>query len=240
MSEATPIFVPGLLCTDWLFAHQRRALADRAWGGDALVADTLSHDSITAMAKAALAQAGGQIVPIGLSMGGYVALEMARLAPERVAGMALLSTNCRQDTDAQRSYRLQAINLAAQDGFRGVTRQLLGKFLSPAAIANTALVDGVLAMAADVGRTVFAQQQRAILGRRAQHDTIASFRAPLLVLCGKTDSLTPPDLSVEMAALAPQADLRLLDNVGHLSTLEAPEACSAAIVDLIMAVRSAA
>ena len=228
MANVTPVFIPGLLCTEWLFHGQ----ADIA-SGTAVFADTRQHDTITGMAEAALAQTSGQLVPIGLSMGGYVALEMARLAPARISALALFSTNCRQDNDAQRAYREQAIRLAQQDGFRGVTRQFLGKFLSPRALADTALVDGVLAMAADIGRVTFARQQHAILGRRAQHDTLASLKVPLLIVCGIRDTLTPPALSKEMADLAPHADLRLLPDVGHLSTLEAADACRDALIDLM-------
>ena len=228
MANVTPVFIPGLLCTEWLFHGQ----ADIA-SGTAVFADTRQHDTITGMAEAALAQTSGQLVPIGLSMGGYVALEMARLAPARISALALFSTNCRQDNDAQRAYREQAIRLAQQDGFRGVTRQFLGKFLSPRALADTALVDGVLAMAADIGRVTFARQQHAILGRRAQHDTLASLKVPLLIVCGIRDTLTPPALSQEMADLAPHADLRLLPDVGHLSTLEAADACRDALIGLM-------
>ena len=228
MANVTPVFIPGLLCTEWLFHGQ----ADIA-SGTAVFADTRQHDTITGMAEAALVQTSGQLVPIGLSMGGYVALEMARLAPARISAMALFSTNCRQDNDAQRAYREQAIRLAQQDGFRGVTRQFLGKFLSPRALADTALVDGVLAMAADIGRVTFARQQHAILGRRAQHDTLASLNVPLLIVCGIRDTLTPPALSQEMADLAPHVDLRLLPDAGHLSTLEAADACRDALIDLM-------
>ena len=228
MANVTPVFIPGLLCTEWLF-HGQAEIAS----GTAVFADTRQHDTITGMAEAALVQTSGQLVPIGLSMGGYVALEMARLAPARISAMALFSTNCRQDNDAQRAYREQAIRLAQQDGFRGVTRQFLGKFLSPRALADTALVDGVLAMAADIGRVTFARQQHAILGRRAQHDTLASLNVPLLIVCGIRDTLTPPALSQEMANLAPHVDLRLLPDVGHLSTLEAADACRDALIDLM-------
>ena len=91
--SAVPIFVPGLLCTEVLFQQQRVVL-----GRDDRLADTAKHDSIAAMAAAALAMVDGPIVPIGLSMGGYVAQDMARQAPDRVVGMALLGTNCRADT----------------------------------------------------------------------------------------------------------------------------------------------
>ena len=228
MANVTPVFIPGLLCTEWLFHGQADITSAKP-----IFADTRQHDTITGMAEAALAQTSGQLVPIGLSMGGYVALEMARLAPDRISAMALLSTNCRQDNDAQRAYRKQAIKLAQQDGFRGVTRQFLGKFLSPRALADTALVDGVLAMAADIGRVTFARQQHAILGRRAQHDTLASLDVPLSIVCGVLDTLTPPALSQEMADLAPHVDLRLLPDVGHLSTLEAADACRDVLIDLM-------
>ena len=185
------------------------------------------------MAEAALAQTSGQLVPIGLSMGGYVALEMARLAPARISALALFSTNCRRDDDAQRAYRKQTIKLAQTQSFRGVTRQYLGKFLSPQAVTDTALIDGVLAMAADIGQVTFARQQQAILERRAQHETLASLNVPLLIVCGIDDTFTPPKLSQEMADLVPHADLRLLPNVGHLFTLEAIDTCRDDLVDLI-------
>ena len=228
MSNLTPVFIPGLLCTEWLFHKQFDIVS-----GTAVFADTRWHETITGMAEAALAQTCGQLVPIGLSMGGYVALEMARLAPVRISAMALFSTNCRQDNDTQRTHRKQAIRLAQQNEFRGVTRQFLGKLLSPQALADTALVNGVLAMAADIGRVTFARQQQAILGRRAQHNTLASLNVPLSIVCGTSDTLTPPALSQEMADLAPHANLHLLPNVGHLSTLEAGDACRHVLIDLL-------
>ena len=228
MANITPVFIPGLLCTEWLFHGQADIAFDTA-----VFADTREHKTITGMAEAALAQTSGQLVPIGLSMGGYVALEMARLAPARISAIALFSTNCRQDNDTQRAYREQTIKLAQTRGFRGVTRQFLGKFLSPKALTDRTLVDGVLAMAADIGHVTFAQQQHAILGRRAQHETLASLNVPLSIVCGINDALTPPELSQEMADLAPHADLRLLPDVGHLSTLEAIDTCRDALVDLI-------
>ena len=88
-------------------------------------------------------------------------------------------------------------------------------------------------MAADIGRLTFAKQQHAILGRRAQHDTLAALQVPLSIVCGVDDTLTPPHLSQEMADLVPHADLRLLPDVGHLSTLEAPDACRDALIDLM-------
>ena len=102
MPSFTPIFIPGLLCTRLLFAKQRASLPDQGYS-----ADTTRHDSVNEMALAALDLCDGPLVPIGLSMGGYVALEMARLAPQRMAAMALLSTNCRDDSAESQRQRQQ-------------------------------------------------------------------------------------------------------------------------------------
>ena len=228
MVNVTPVFIPGLLCTEWLFHGQVDIASDTA-----VFANTRQHDTITGMAEEALAKTSGKLVPIGFSMGGYVALEMARLAPARISAIALFSTNCRQDNDAQRYYRESVIKLAQTHGFLGVTRQFLGKLLSPQALADAAIVDGVLAMAIEIGHVTFARQQNAILERRAQHETLAALKVPLSIVCGINDKLTPPDLSKEMADAAPHADLRLLPDVGHLSTLEAADACRDALVDLM-------
>ena len=227
MPSFTPIFIPGLLCTELLFAKQRASLPNQGY-----IADTTRHDSIHEMARAALELCDGPLVPIGLSMGGYVALEMARLEPQRMAAMALLSSNCRVDSAENQRQRQQAIALAKVKGFQGNTRHLMPRLLSEAALQDGAIIADVLSMAADIGRIGFVQQQTAIMRRRAQHDTLASFTAPVLVLCGNLDVLTPPNLTIEMASLAPQAELCLLNGIGHLSSIEAPKAVTNALESL--------
>ena len=236
----TPVLIPGLLCTTELFRDQLQALCDLAVRDPAVnapeVADTLSHDSMEAMAVAALTATKGPVVAIGLSMGGYVALEMARLAPDRVQGLALLSTSYKSDTAEKRAQRMATIKMAESDRFRGVTRHLLGSFLSPTALADEALVTRVLRMAQDVGRDVFISQQTAILNRRDQSDTLAAYQGEVMILCGLLDELTPPERSREMAALAARADLQILPEIGHLSSLEAPQAVSDAVIELLQRV----
>ena len=184
------------------------------------------------MAQLALDQCTGALLPVGFSMGGYVALEMARLAPERIAGMALLSTQAGLDNDERANERRQAIKLATHKGFKGITRSFLSQLISMTAPVDSVLADNILAMVNDVGRVAFVRQQTAVLGRRDQRDTLAGFDAPVLVLCGTSDVLTPPKLSMEMAELASDATLTLLDGIGHFSTLEAPGAVTTALHDL--------
>ena len=218
--SVTPIFIPGLILTRDIFAPQIDRLANPA---AAKTADTLGRDSITAMAEAALALVDGPLVPVGISMGGYIAMEMARLAPQRLAGIALLNTQHRADPPERRKQREATIDMAQSDQFRGVTRHLLKSFLSPAAMEDETLVARVIAMAEEVGRENFVLQQRAILGRRDQSDTLGALTVPALVLGGGLDTLTPAQASRDMAELIPDAELVIMEEIGHLSTIEAPD-----------------
>ena len=218
--SVTPIFIPGLILTRDIFAAQIDMIVHPA---AAKTANTLGRDSITAMAEAALALADGPLVPVGISMGGYIAMEMARLAPQRLAGIALLNTQHRADPPERRKQREATVDIAQTDRYRGVTRHLLKSFLSPLAMEDETLVARVITMTEEVGRENFVLQQRAILGRRDQSDTLGALTVPALVLGGGLDTLTPPQASRDMAELIPDAELVIMEEIGHLSTIEAPD-----------------
>ena len=234
MFTGTVIFIPGLICTEMLFRDQIDVLtAHRPRLQAVRVADTTQHTSIVEMAKVALSATTGRIVPIGLSMGGYVAMEIARQAPDRVAGLALLSTNYRADDAAKRAQRLATIEMAKSAKFRGVTRHLMRSFLSPAAMQDETIIARVQAMATEIGSDGFVRQQQAILGRQDQSETLRNLTVPTLVICGMLDTLTPPHLSEEMHALASNSRLELLPEIGHLSSMEAPAAVTEALLALL-------
>jgi pimeloyl-ACP methyl ester carboxylesterase len=220
------LLLPGLLCDAALWAPQRTALADLA---ETAVADLTRHDSVAGMAGAALADAPDRFALAALSMGGYVALEIMRQAPERVTHLALLDTSARPDS-AEASRRRRALIALSRTGrFKGVTPRLLPMLVHPDRLDDAPLTDVVMAMAERVGQVAFIRQQTAIMGRPDSRPGLPAIACPTLVLCGRDDALTPPALSEEMAAAIPAATLELIDSCGHLSTLERPETVNRAL-----------
>jgi pimeloyl-ACP methyl ester carboxylesterase len=227
MAKPTLILVPGLLCDSALWAHQRLHLADVA---ETWVADVTREETTAAMAEAVLAAApADRFALAGLSMGGYVALEIIRQAPERVTRLALLDTNARPDTEESKARRRALIEESELGDFKGVTKRLLGMFVHPDRLGDAALIDEVVAMTARVGKEAFVRQQRAIMSRRDARAWLGDIRVPTLALVGRQDILTPLDLHEEIAARIARAKLVTVENSGHLTTMERPEAVSAVL-----------
>jgi len=198
-----------------------------------MIAETTGLNSISAISERILAQTDGPLILIGLSMGGYIAMETIRLNSSRVHGLGLFSTGARADTKDRRKMRNELIQLSAKGKFKGVTPRLLPKFLSPQALQNEQLRNTVMHMAETIGQHNFVLQQQAISSRIDQRPHLPSFTRPSCVVCGDIDELTPPELSVEMSALLPDCELKLLETTGHLSTMEAPDACLAVMQRLV-------
>ncbi|WP_186192091.1 alpha/beta fold hydrolase [Burkholderia gladioli] len=229
----TPIvLIPGLLCTAEVFAPQIPAL----WPyGPVTVASTLEGDSIAAMAAAILASAPPRFALAGFSMGGYLAHEILRRAPERVTRLALLSTSARADQPIQVEMRQALLEAAKHGDYDTVLAN---------ATLNTAHVslrrDPVFAatkrrMAADIGRAAFARQTAAVIGRPDSRRELPSIAVPSLVLVGDSDPVTPPEFAREMAEAIPSAKLVIVPECGHTSPLERPEAVNAALRDWLAA-----
>jgi pimeloyl-ACP methyl ester carboxylesterase len=230
MTRKTPlILLPGLLCDMALWQYQLSALAEFA---EPCVADLTGADTMAALAETVLATAPARFALAGLSMGGYVAFEIMRRAPERVSRLALLDTSARPDSEAQRERRLGLIELAQIGSFKGVTPRLLPLMLHEKHLVPP-FTGIVTAMAERVGQTAFLRQQRAILGRIDSRPSLAAISVPTLVLCGDADILTPPAQAEEIAAGIPGARLSLVEGSGHLSTLEQPEAVNRAMIEWI-------
>ena len=227
MKTPALVLVPGLLCDGRLWHHQAEGLADLA--GRVLVPEVTGGDSVASMARGILDTAPDRFSLAGLSMGGYVALEVMRQAPERVEALALLDTSARPDTPEQTEVRLALIRLARAGRFDEVWQGLLPKIVHPERVEDPGLRSTVREMAHAVGPGGFERQERAIIGRPDSRPDLPGISCPALILCGRDDVLTPPRLHEELADGIPGARLRQIENCGHLSTLERPEAVTNAM-----------
>ena len=229
MTDSLPIvLVPGLNCSARLYAEQIPAL----WRfGPVTVADHTRDDSMTAIAARILAAAPPRFALVGLSMGGYIALEIMRQAPQRVAKLALLDTGARPETPEQTARRRPRIELAKAGHMTEVADVQFPLLVHPSRHGDQALRNLTRSMAEETGPEAFLRQQQAIIGRPDARKGLAAIKCPTLVLVGDGDELTPPHLSEEIAAAIPGARLVVVPECGHLSTLERPQAVTQALVE---------
>ncbi len=222
------ILVPGLGCDRRLWAQQALVLGDDT---RILFADQTQHDSIAAMAAAFLADAPPRFAIAGLSMGGYVALEVLRQAPERVIGLALVDTNAHADTPESSARRSEQITRAEAGDYAAVVNGLIPLLVAADHVDQSAVADVYKAMALDAGAEVFIRQQRAIIGRADSTPLLAQVAVPTLVLCGEHDGLSSPAVHRDMAAAIADAQLAIIPRAGHLAPLEAPVPVTQAMRD---------
>jgi pimeloyl-ACP methyl ester carboxylesterase len=232
MTAATPLLLlPGLLCDARLWQDQVDALAGTA---ACQVADLTLDADLGSMALRALAAAPPRFALAGLSMGGYVALEILRRVPERVTRLALFETSARPDTDEQARKRRGLMALTRSGQFKGVTPRLLPSLLHPDHVEGP-LGHAVREMAERVGREAFLRQQQAILQRPDSRPMLPGIQVPTLVAVGEQDILTPPELAEEMAAAIPGARLAHIAQAGHLPTMEQPDVVNAVLREWLAA-----
>lgn len=218
------VFLPGLLCDGMLWQPQILALGGQI---TPFVADLTQQDTIRGLASAALAKAPPRFALAGLSMGGYVAFEIMRQAPERVLKLCLVDTTARPDTAEQQERRRGLIMLSKSGKFKGITPRLLPQLVHPSRMQDTALTGLVMAMAERVGREAFQRQQTAILNRPDSRPTLQAIACPTLVVGGRQDLLTPLEITREIAEGIPQASFAIVEHCGHLPPLEQPEKMTA-------------
>ncbi len=182
------------------------------------------------LAKDLLVHAPPRFAMAGLSMGGILAMEVLRQAPDRVAGLALMDTNPKAETDTVKARRTPQIAAAMSGDLRRVMRdEMKPNYLADG--PNTgAILDLCMAMAMDLGPEVFIRQSKALRDRPDQQETLRGFTGPALVLCGAEDTLCPLERHELMHALMPQSHLEILPNAGHLPTLEQPALTTQALM----------
>ena len=207
------VLIPGLACTAEMFTAQTVALWPH---GPVTVASTLEGETIAAMAAAILRDAPPRFALGGISMGGYIAMEILRQAPERVMKLALLNTSARADTPEQIEARRLLIERVRNGELEAVLAQVTPNLLHPAHRDRQDLIDIQIRMGRDVGSDGFIRQEAAITKRIDSRPHLAAIRVPTLVLVGDRDPLTPPDAGAAQGGQcgAGGVGLRLRRSVG--------------------------
>jgi pimeloyl-ACP methyl ester carboxylesterase len=219
------LLIPGYMLDETLWDDVLEGLA--AFGP--LTHADLRHDAtIEAMAARALANAPCSFILVGFSMGGYVAREIARLAPERVQALVLIATSTRPDSPALRQSRGRVGQAAASVAFSGLSRVAIATSLHPKQRDNVALIERIRAMSVRLGGEVFRRQSA--LERAGDLDRLYGIRCPVLIVAAGQDRLRSREEADEMHAAMPGSELVVIEDSGHMLPLEAPEALLAAVV----------
>ncbi|MGL4812193.1 MAG: alpha/beta fold hydrolase [Beijerinckiaceae bacterium] len=226
MTALPLVLAPGLNCTPALFAAQQAAFgADRAIH----YVDHTRDDTLAGIVKRFLAVAPSRFALAGLSLGGYIAFEIVRQAPERVDRLALLDTRASGDTPEDRDRRERLIRFAEDGRFADVHGVLWQRLVHPARLSDKPLEAIVKGMMADTGPEAFIRQQKSVLSRDDYRPLLPAIAVPTLVVVGAEDQITPVAHAEEMAKAIAGAVQVTIPDCGHLSTLEQPDVVNAAM-----------
>ena len=225
MADSTLVLVPGLMCDRAVWSGVMAHLGFKAKG--VVVPDHGLCDDIVGMAQQILASVPGALAVAGHSMGGRVALEMRRLAPQRVRHLALLDTGylarpLGAEGEAEAAKRQTLLDLSVNQGVETMARTWAQGMVNPSRLTDTALMDAIVAMFARRTPQHFAAQIRALLARPDATQTLRSTAGPVYLLCGAQDSWSPVVQHQAMANLLPQAVLSVIESAGHMAPMEQP------------------
>lgn len=227
------LLLPGLACDAEAWKHQARAFGEIT---TVQVVDYGASDSIEQMARVAIDRAPRRFAVASHSMGGRVALEVFRSAPERVLGLALLDTAYRplqpgEAGEREKAERAGYVKIAQTQGMRAMARTWLQKMVHPSRLTDQPLIESIVDMLARKSPEIFTGQIKALLGRPDATPVLPAIRCPTLVLCGREDAWSVLDVHRDMAARIPKARLAIIETCGHMATMERPEAVTAALAE---------
>ena len=231
MNRPPVLLLPGMMLDHRAYAGQ---IASLSRSTEVSVGDITRFETIAEIAVDVLRSAPPRFALVGLSMGGIVAFEIWRLAAERVTHLALLDTTPYVDSPERQTLRLEQIAMVET----GKLRDMLVNSMKPLYLAkrnrtNGRLVRQIVDMAVAAGPDVFRRQSLALRNRLGSTETLQTINCPALVLCGREDVLCPVDFHATMASAIPRADLLVLADCGHLSTMEEPAAVASALQRLL-------
>lgn len=218
------VLIPSQLCTELVFEPQIPVLSSL---GRPRVFVQRDHDTVGAMAQSVLDASPERFVLITHGMGGFVAFEMLRRAPQRIGKLVLMSALAPADTPKQTERRMGYIRLVEQGRFDGIIEERIPMLVHPSRTGDAALTAILRRMAGDTGAEVFQRQQRAIMARPDSRPMLASIACPTMLVFGRQDGITTIEHQNEMVAAIPDVRLEIIEECGHMMTLEKPDAVNA-------------
>jgi pimeloyl-ACP methyl ester carboxylesterase len=225
-ARSTVVLVPGLLCDQDIWRDQALALGR---DHEVLCPGFMDHPSIAAMAEDILDRAPAQFSLAGHSMGGRVALEVVRRAPERVTRLALLDTGHHPAKAGEAASRAALLRLAREEGMAALARRWLPPMVAAGRAADGALMARLTAMVERASPDLFERQVQALLGRPNAYRGLGAIPCPTALIVGRLDTWSPPAQHEDMTARIPGAYLTVIDGSGHMSPVEQPVAVNAAL-----------
>jgi pimeloyl-ACP methyl ester carboxylesterase len=220
------ILLPGMLCDEFYWREQIRALSDIS---DCSVADYGVRASFDDMAADILRTAPPRFALASHSMGGRVAFEIYRQAPERVALLGLFGTAYTANGVQEAAYRHEMLDLANREGMRGLGQAWVKRMVHPDRLNDAPLVDSIIDMVTRKSLTILRSQVHASMTRRDATGLLPRISCPTLVLCGRQDAARPLPAHEEMAVAIPNSTLVVIENCGHMCMLERPDELSQAM-----------
>ncbi|MFZ3582870.1 alpha/beta fold hydrolase [Loktanella sp. DJP18] len=228
MTDHTIVLIPGLICDRTVWAPVLDQL-----GPDVVVADLTSQSDITDMARDCLALAEGRLRVAGHSMGARVALEMARMAPNRIDRLALLDTGIHPLKDGEREKREEIVAFAHANGMQALCDRWLPGMVHPDRHGDADLMDALTAMVLRQTPDIHARQIKALVNRPDAAAYLREIACPVLLMVGRQDSWSPVSQHEDMLALLPDARLVVIEDAGHFAPVERPTETAAALVPFL-------
>ncbi|MCF8707025.1 alpha/beta fold hydrolase [Rhizorhapis sp. SPR117] len=224
------ILIPGLMNDGWIWRHQVGGLSRLA---PVTIARTDGCGTLEEMAERIVTGTVGSLVVIGHSMGGRVALEIAAMAPYRLASLIIFDSGARGPSESERAGRMQLVETAQKEGMAAVARDWLPPMLAPTNRQNTGLVHGITEMLERCSPETFALQQQALLTRPDRSALPAQISCPLLAVTGSEDQWAPLAEHEAIASAAPDGRVEVVNGAGHMLPVEAPESAMRILEDFL-------